>query len=59
MEAQLVEIRGFLNRHAAAVSIDEQQTRYLETLRLNLRNSFIALMATWDTVKGDVVDGNT
>jgi hypothetical protein len=58
IEAKMVEIRGFLNRHATAVSIDEQQTRYLETLRLNLRNSFIALMATWDTVKGDVVDGN-
>jgi hypothetical protein len=41
----------------AAVSIDLWQTRYLETMRTYLRNSFIALMATWDTMKGDVVDG--
>ena len=58
IEAKMVEIREFLNRHTAAVSIDERQTRYLEALRLNLRNSFTALMATWDIIKSDIVDGN-
>jgi hypothetical protein len=51
----MVKIQGFLARHAAAVSPDLRQTRYLETLRPDL-SSFIALMATWDTVEGDVVD---
>ena len=54
----MVEIREFLNRHTATVSIDGRQTRYLEALRLNLRNSFTALMATWDIIKSDIVDGN-
>jgi hypothetical protein len=58
IEAKMVEIREFLNRHTATVSIDGRQTRYLEALRLNLRNSFTALMATWDIIKSDVVDGN-
>ena len=49
------EIRGFLDRHATTVSIDMRQTQYLETLRKDL-SSFISLMATWDTVEGDVVD---
>ena len=58
IEAKMVEIREFLNRHTATVSIDGRQTRYLEALRLNLRNSFTALMATWDIIKSDIVDGN-
>ena len=57
IEAKMGEIRGFLDRHATAVSSDLRQTQYLETLRTDL-NSFIALMVTWDTAGGDVVDGN-
>ena len=52
-----IEAKMVLDRHAAAVSIDLRQTRYLKTLRTDLKNSFIALTATWDTMKGDVVDG--
>jgi hypothetical protein len=57
IEAKMGEIRGFLDRHATTVSIDMRQTQYLETLRKDL-SSFITLMATWDTVGGDVVDEN-
>ena len=58
IEARIVEIQGFLDRHAAAVSIDLWQTRYLRTMRMDLERSFIALTATWNTMKGDVVDGD-
>ena len=37
---KIEEIRGFLDRYAAAVSLDLRQTQHLETLQKNLRDQF-------------------
>ena len=53
---KIEEIRGFLDRYAAAMSLDLRQTQHLETLQKNLRDQFWRMETTWDTMKGDVVD---
>ncbi len=52
----MVKIQGFLARHAADVRLDLQQARYLKTLETELKDGFVTLAATWNTVKGNVVD---
>jgi hypothetical protein len=58
VEAMIEEIRGFLRRYAAAGSLDLRQTRQLGRLHQDLKDQFCRLENTWETMRGDVTDGN-